>query len=137
MKKLFILALFLFSLSLSPDLLAQQPGKTTPARQTTVSARKMTEEQKISHLIEYVRNLEGATFIRNGSEYSAKKAAEHLQMKRDKAGDRVKTARDFIDGLASESYLSGKKYQIRLKNGKVLFSRDVLMSELARLEAGR
>ena len=95
---------------------------------------KLTEEQKINHLIKYVAGLEGASFIRNGDSYSAKDAAEHLQMKRRKAGDRVKTARDFIDGLASESYLSGKAYQIKLKDGKVYNSRDVLMKELTRIE---
>jgi len=100
----------------------------------TQASRKLTEQQKIDALIRYVAGLQGATFIRNGSEYAAKDAAEHLELKRKKAGDRVKTARDFIDGLATESYLSGKPYQIRMKDGKTYSSREVLLKELARLE---
>lgn len=134
MKKIFAIAFGLLAIGVSTGAFAQQPAKTGGVKPATVSARKFTEEQKISHLIAYVRSLDGAIFIRNGSEYPAKTAAEHLQMKREKAGSRVKTARDFIDNLASESSMSGKKYQIRLKDGKIFFSRDVLLKELERIE---
>ena len=100
----------------------------------TAAAYSIPEEEKINLLIKYVAGLQGATFIRNGDEYAAKTAAEHLQMKRKKAGSRIKTAREFIDGLASESYLSGEAYKIRMKDGKTYYSRDVLMKELQRLE---
>ena len=132
MKKLFVGVLA--CLTFSQVSQAQQPVKVNGGKQTTLAPKKYTEEQKITELINYVRNLEGATFIRNGSEYSAKAAAEHLEMKRDKAGSRIKTAREFIEQLASESSMSGKKYQIRMKDGKTYFSRDVLMKELQRLE---
>ena len=113
-------------------------GKTKSKTKTTTTtqsgSKKLTEDQKINHLIKYVADLEGATFIRNGESYAAKDAAEHLQMKRRKAGSRVTTAREFIDGLASESYISGKPYQIKMKDGKVYSSRDVLLKELTRFE---
>lgn len=132
MKKLFtLLALVTF---LGTGTAFAQVTKAAAAPVAAPGAKKLTEEQKINHLIKYVANLEGANFIRNGDAYPAKDAAEHLQMKRRKAGDRVKTARDFVDGLATESYLSGKPYQIRMKDGKTYPSREVLLKELTRLE---
>ena len=123
----------LLSLSLNQVLFAQ--GKTkTASGHGTATAKKLTEAEKIDLLINYIKNLQGATFIRNGDEYPSKDAAEHLQMKRRKAGSRVKTAREFIDGMASESYISGEEYQIRMKDGKTYKSRDVLMRELERIE---
>lgn len=136
MKTRFNLLLALFFLTTISVSFAQEKSKS---KTKTVAAapqigKKMTEDQKINHLIKYVAGLEGATFIRNGESYAAKDAADHLQMKRRKAGNRVTTAREFIDGLASESYISGKAYQIKMKDGKVFSSRDVLLKELARIE---
>lgn len=133
MNRILTIGLVLLTLGLSQLALAQGGAKAT-AKTSSTAAKKLTEKEKIDHLINYIKNLQGATFIRNGDEYPAKDAAEHLQMKRRKAGDKVKTARDFIDGLASESYISGKEYQIRMKDGKTYKSRDVLMRELERIE---
>ena len=41
-------------------------------------------------------------------------------MKLDKAGDKVKSAKDFIDGIASKSSISGKPYQIRKSDGTLV-----------------
>ena len=76
------------------------------------------EKKKIDFLISSVENLKGAKFIRNGSEYDGKKAADHLRMKLKSAGDKVQTADDFILLCASKSYLSGKPYTIRSSGGK-------------------
>jgi hypothetical protein len=99
-----------------------------------LSAQNLTEEQKIERLISYVANLKNAKFIRNGEAHEAKKAAEHLTMKREKAGSRVKTALDFIEKVASKSYFSGDFYQIKFADGKIEKSGDVLRRELARIE---
>jgi len=80
-------------------------------------ARDPKEDARIDALLSHVESLDGATFIRNGSEHDARKAAEHLRMKLGKAGERVKTAEDFIDGIATKSSFSGKPYRIRLKDG--------------------
>ena len=130
-----LLALFFFtaiSTSLAQENKTKTKTKTVTATQP--AGKKLTEDQKINHLIKYIAGLDGATFIRNGESYAAKDAADHLQMKRRKAGNRVTTAREFIDGLASESYISGKPYQIKMKDGKVHSSRDILLKELARIE---
>lgn len=112
---------FLF-LVVSVQLFAQQP---------------LTEAQKIDHLISFVRNLKGATFIRNGSEHTPAAAADHLQMKREKGGSRIKTAKDFIDKIATKSTVSGDLYLIRFANGKEFPSQMVLLNELKKLEEGK
>jgi hypothetical protein len=99
-----------------------------------LSAQNLSEEQKIEHLINFVANLKNAKFIRNGDAHDAKKAAEHLKMKREKAGSRVKTALDFIEKVATKSYFSGDFYQIKFADGKIEKSGDVLRRELVRIE---
>ena len=94
---------------------------------------KISEEQKIEKLIAYIEN-NNVKFIRNGSEYSPKQAAEHLRMKRRKAGSKIKTAEDFIDHIASKSYVSGEPYQMKFSNGSVINTRDILYHELKMIE---
>jgi hypothetical protein len=71
---------------------------------------------EIDELITYVQ-MSGVRFIRNGSEYSGAQGAEHLRDKLARAGDRVKTTDDFINGIASKSYLSGKAYLVKFPDG--------------------
>lgn len=51
--------------------------------------------RKIDFLIASIETLQGAQFIRNGTAYSAKDAADHF-LKLRSAGSRVSTAEDFI-----------------------------------------
>ncbi len=96
----------------------------------------MNEEQKITFLIQYIEK-SNVIFIRNGSEYNATDAAKHLRMKREKAGKKIKTAREFIDYLASKSSVSGEPYKIKFPNGVIMPVRDVLYHELKKLESGK
>ena len=50
------------------------------------------EAQKIEYLIAAIETLPNAQFIRNGTAYDAKGAAEHLRLKLQNAGSRVATA---------------------------------------------
>ena len=93
-----------------------------------------TEEQKISFLIAVISKLD-AKFIRNGSEYSPVDAADHLKMKRKKAGTRIKTAREFISAVASKSSASGEVYKIKFKDGHVEESGAYLLKKLVELES--
>jgi hypothetical protein len=96
-----------------------------------VSAQENIEKKKIEFLLSSVENLKGAKFIRNGSEYDdGKAAAEHLRMKLKTAGSRVKTADDFIRLCASQSYITGKPYMIRLSNGKTIKSEEYFREKL-------
>ena len=97
----------------------------------------MSEAQKIETLIRAVADLEGAVFIRNGTEHTPKEAADHLRMKWSNAGSRVKTAPEFIHYCASGSSLSGKPYELRLRDGRTVLARDWLWTELKRMQAAR
>jgi hypothetical protein len=96
----------------------------------TASSQDNLEKKKIEFLISSVENLREAKFIRNGSEYSGQEAAKHLRMKRQRAGDHVQTADDFIRLCASKSYNTGKPYLIRLSNGKTIKSEEYFRKKL-------
>lgn len=95
-----------------------------------VSAQDTIEKKKIEFLISAVENLKGAKFIRNGTEHNGKEAAVHLRMKVQKAGDRVRTADDFIRVCATKSLLSGKPYMIRSSEGKTIKSEEFFREKL-------
>jgi len=97
----------------------------------------MTEEAKIRSLIQSVRGLTTATFIRNGTEYSSAVAAWHMEQKWQKQKDQIHTAREFIERVATKSNTSGQTYQIRFADGKQLSSEEYLVPKLKELEAGQ
>ncbi len=94
-------------------------------------AQADSEQRKIEYLISSIAELGDARFIRNGSEYDAKAAADHLRQKLRYAGSRVKTAEDFIDFCASVSSLTGIKYSIKFADGRVVESAAFLREKLA------
>jgi hypothetical protein len=93
-----------------------------------------TEKQKIEALIKQVANLKDAKFVRNGSAYNADSAATFLRRKWEANESEVKTARDFIDKVASFSGTSGKPYLIRFEDGGEIKSRDFLLAQLKKLD---
>lgn len=94
-------------------------------------AQQDVEQQKIAYLIDSVAILQGAVFIRNGTEYDATRAADHMRLKLRFAGSRVKTAEDFITYCGTGSSISGTKYTIRFRDGRVVDSATFLQSKLA------
>ena len=107
------------------------PRANPPAAQ---AAGALSESEKIDQLIAYVSGLRGALFIRNGKEHSAEDAAEHMQLKRGKAGERCDTAEEFIRVCASFSSRSGEAYLIRFPDGRTRTAEDVLRERLATME---
>jgi hypothetical protein len=93
------------------------------------------ERQKIESLIKYVGDLKDTKFIRNGWSYDVSTAVRFLRGKWEANDDRVKTARDFIDKVASFSGTSGKPYLIRFKDSKEIPSREFLAAELQKIES--
>ena len=81
-------------------------------------AAQQDSQAEIDYLLNYIEHSK-CRFIRSGTEYGPEEAATHLRMKLSKAGGRVKTAEDFINGIASKSYLTGKPYQIKLPDGSL------------------
>ena len=82
-----------------------------------LSQTSEVEEKKITALINYVETLPNASFIRNGKTYKAKDAANHLRRKRKSAGKRIKNVNNFIDGVATKSYFTGRYYYIKFSDG--------------------
>jgi Family of unknown function (DUF5329) len=78
--------------------------------------------------------LKDAKFVRNGTTYNADSAAVFLRRKWEANESEVKTARDFIDKVASFSGTSGKPYLIQLKDGEEIKSRDFLLAQLRKLD---
>jgi hypothetical protein len=92
------------------------------------------ENQKIQYLISTIESLPNAQFIRNGTAYDAKSAADHLRLKLRGAGSRVATAEDFIRACASVSSVSGSPYQIRFADGSRITSEVFLRQKLREFE---
>ncbi|MFN8257371.1 MAG: DUF5329 family protein [Bacteroidales bacterium] len=117
----YILSLFLVILAANTFL--AQTGKPV-----------LTEKQKIEGLIKSIENLKDAQFWRNGEYHTPKEAADHLRMKLGKAGNRIKTAHQFIDNIATKSSMSGEVYKIKFKDGKVMESKTFLYQKLTEIE---
>ncbi len=96
--------------------------------------RPTTEKQKIEALIKHVAEMKGAKFVRNDKEYDAKTAARFLRGKWEAKEAEIKTAKDFIEKVASVSSTTGKPYLIRPKGGKEMKFGEYLLAELKQLE---
>lgn len=70
---------------------------------------------EIDHLLQYVA-ASSCTFVRNGSEYPAEKARDHLESKYHFVGSRISSAEDFIKYLATGSSMSGEPYHVKCGN---------------------
>ena len=121
-KRVVQFAILLIALLITPSILRAQ---TLP----------VTEKQKIDALIEHVGELKDAKFIRNGSSYEPATAVRFLRGKWNANKAEVKTARDFIDKVATKSGTSGKPYLMRYSDGKEIPSREFLLAELKKIES--
>ncbi len=101
------------------------------AEKKTGEAKQEDLEETITHLLEYVRTAD-VVFIRNGKEHSAENATKHIEKKYNHYKKKIETPEDFIERSATKSMMSGKLYQIRLKDGTIITSKDWLLAELER-----
>jgi hypothetical protein len=92
------------------------------------------EADKIERLIKHIEGLNGASFIRNGSDYDAKTAARFLRGKWQREEKKITTVTDFIDKVGTKSSTSGKPYLIRFKDGREIACADYLREILAKQE---
>lgn len=93
-----------------------------------------TQAQRIDYLIAAIESMGTAQFIRNGTAYDAKAAADHLRLKRRMSGSSCQSAEDFIRYCASQSSTSGKPYEIRLADGTVVTAAVFLQGKLAEFD---
>lgn len=69
-------------------------------------------QDEIDHLLRFVGD-SACTFVRNGDEFPAAKARDHLAMKYRFVGSRISTAEDFIKYLGTGSSVSGEPYHVK------------------------
>jgi len=55
-----------------------------------------------------------------------------MRKKLSRAGSRVKTAEDFINGIATKSYLTGAPYRVKLPEGRTVPTGPWLTQALAK-----
>lgn len=96
--------------------------------------RSTAERVRIEYLLSAVASLHDAQFIRNGTSYDSAAAVEHMRLKLSAAGSRVRTAEDFIRSCASVSSVSGRPYEIRFSDGRVVRSGDFLRQKLLKFD---
>jgi len=92
--------------------------------------RLPAEAARIEYLLAVVASLHDAQFIRNGTAYDSSAAVKHMRAKLSLTGSRVKTAEDFIRYCGSQSSVSGKPYEIRFADGRVVPSAEFLQQAL-------
>ena len=95
-----------------------------------LAARDIREQERIDFVIRHVEMSHGLKFIRNGREYDGVAAAKHLRAKLAYAGERVKTAEDFVKYCASESSMTHQKYKISAANGTMTDAATYLQERL-------
>ncbi len=111
--------------SASPRLPRPNGGHGRPARRDlavlalavmccspSVGARPEMADAEIRHLLDFV-SFSQCVFIRSGVEYPSSEARTHLQRKLDYAGQRIRTADEFVAELASRSSTTGAAYRVR------------------------
>jgi hypothetical protein len=118
------LATLCCSIFLQTSVLQSVRAQTAPA----------AERQKIDALIKSIADATDLKFVRNGNAYDATIAAKFLRGKLAANDAEVKTARTFIDKVASFSGTSGEPYLIRRSDGTEIKSKDYLLAELRKLE---
>jgi hypothetical protein len=103
---------------------------TLASTPSAADAPRIAEAPQIEFLIRSVEQLPNATFVRNGTPYDARTAADHLRMKWREAGDRIQTVDDFIRVCGAKSWMSGRPYEIRFADGKTVSSEAFLRAKL-------
>jgi hypothetical protein len=102
---------------------------------STISAAEpsLTAREEVDHLLAYLQE-SNCRFVRNGEEFSAQDARDHLSKKYAYLLRKglVKEAEDFVRLGASKSSSSGKPYQVRCVGKPAVLSETWLSEELAR-----
>ena len=109
-------------------------GATTLFALGTPAAPPPHERSRIDKLIRFVETQKDMKFIRNGTEYTCAEAAKFLRGKMESMGGEVTNAREFIERIATKSSMSGKPYQVKFGDGRLMLASQFLSDELKRME---
>ena len=91
------------------------------------------ESEKIRFLLNRIANSEGQ-FLRNGEWHDGKEARQWFLYKMQHWVSGVKTAKDFIERVASFSQKTGEPYLVQFHDGPVYSLSSVLKNELTAFE---
>jgi hypothetical protein len=100
------------SCRLRSALLAAAAMATLGLSQAAAATPETAAKAEIEHLLEFV-GTSSCVFVRNGTEYPADKAREHLAGKYRFVGSRIGSAEEFIKYLATGSSMSGEPYHVK------------------------
>ena len=95
-------------------------------------------DRTIAYLLQHVAR-SNLIFIRNGVMYSPREAEEHMRRKYEYFKKKIQTPEDFIRLCASMSTVTGRPYQVKLPDGRVLRTDQWMLSALSqyRRETGQ
>lgn len=72
------------------------------------------EEARINAMLEALSQQKELVFVRNGDEHTCDEAVSHLKLKLGNTRNRIDTAEQFIDKVASSSSITGKPYIVKI-----------------------
>lgn len=96
-------------------------------------SEKLSEKEKIQFLLDEIEK-SGVIFVRNDEKHNSKEARSHMERKLGHAGNKIKTAEQFIDYLGTKSSMSGKVYYVIFPDGSKMESAKWLRTLLKKIE---
>ncbi|WP_414164450.1 YfeK family protein [Superficieibacter sp. BNK-5] len=76
------------------------------------------EEARINAMLNALVQKQDLTFVRNGDAHNCEEAVSHLRVKLGNTRNRIDTAEQFIDKVASSSSITGKPYIVKIPGKK-------------------
>jgi hypothetical protein len=95
-------------------------------------------DRTIAYLLQHVAQ-SNLIFIRNGAMHPPQEAEKHMRRKYEYFKKKIRTPEDFIRLCASMSTVTGRPYQVKLPDGRVLRTDQWMLSALSqyRRETGQ
>ncbi|WP_312952203.1 YfeK family protein [Superficieibacter sp.] len=72
------------------------------------------EEARINAMLDALAQKKDLVFVRNGDAHNCDEAVSHLRLKLGNTRNRIDTAEQFIDKVASSSSITGKPYIVKI-----------------------
>lgn len=72
------------------------------------------EEARINAMLDALAQKKDLVFVRNGDAHTCEEAVSHLRLKLGNTRNRIDTAEQFIDKVASSSSITGKPYIVKI-----------------------
>ncbi len=93
------------------NCLRRRCAPADPTRRAKLNAH---EEARINAMLNALAQKKDLTFVRNGDAHNCEEAVSHLRLKLGNTRNRIDTAEQFIDKVASSSSITGKPYIVKI-----------------------